>query len=240
MATAASPFKAGWRRPFTLIELLVVVAIIGVLGGVLLPALGNAQKTAVKSSCASNLKQLGLATNLYGGDWNDVLPRPTATPNDHASWFYALDYCLFAVNASDNIDLARKRALVKQDPIWNTFDPATRDNCRTYKMNKKLLGSSSQSVTGDISGWSPNWRRLNGIARPTTTVMFFDGRCESTTSTADKARFDGWEPYVAPRHNNGANVLFVDGHVKWHKDKAQTGGTGWQVDQTSLDWWVDR
>ena len=248
--TPAQPAGATWQqqragklppgRAFTLLELLVVISIICVLAGLLLPALGSAKSMAWKSSCLSNLRQLGLATNQYVSDWNEVLPRPTATPNDHASWFYAIDCYLGSVNAADSIDAARKTALIKQDPIWNTFDTAARVNQRTYKMNKKLLGNSSQTVTGDISGWNPAWRRISEISKPSTTVLIFDGRCESTTSTADKARFDGWEPYAAPRHKNGTNVLFIDGHAKWHREKAQSGGTGWEVDQTSLDWWVER
>ena len=62
------------RKGFTLIEILVVIAIIAILAAILFPVFSRARAKARQATCASNLKQLAMAMEMYTTDYDDTLP----------------------------------------------------------------------------------------------------------------------------------------------------------------------
>lgn len=77
------------HKGFTLIELLVVIAIIALLAAILFPVFARARENARKSSCANNLKQIGVGMIQYGQDYDDFMPASVAfggVAGSHYTW----------------------------------------------------------------------------------------------------------------------------------------------------------
>ncbi|MFM9066141.1 MAG: DUF1559 domain-containing protein [Planctomycetota bacterium] len=97
---------------FTLVELLVVIAIIGVLVGLLLPAVQSAREAARRTQCSNNLRQLGLATHNFHNTYNFLPPAfigdNSDTPNGWATWAAIILPFIEGGNQYDQWDISRR------------------------------------------------------------------------------------------------------------------------------------
>jgi prepilin-type N-terminal cleavage/methylation domain-containing protein/prepilin-type processing-associated H-X9-DG protein len=115
------PLKSGHdRHAFTLLELLVVLAIIGVLLGLLLPAIQKARNSAARIKCANNLHQIGLAAHQYHdtrGSFPSGMRSPSSgsLPGPYASWLTMLLPC------------------IEQGSLWNATVEAYRQSRVPFK-----------------------------------------------------------------------------------------------------------
>lgn len=183
---------------FTLIELLVVIAIIAILAGLLLPALSNAKQKAWATACVSNFHQIGLASIMYGHDFDDALPR---SAHQGQSWVGTLQPYLSGTN------------------LWRCPRDPNKVRTYSYAINDFLLPPETGEVRDDYS-------TTRKVPKPTETLLLAE--CALTYANIDHFHFAEPEDgdYSAPgfaaevdvkRHQSGATYLFIDGHSQLQK-----------------------
>jgi len=225
-ATAPAPHPARRAPGFTLIELLVVIGIIAILAAMLLPALARARAGTRRAECASNLRQLGVATQLYWADNHEnSFPLWFGTDATGKTWWFGwlgngidgqrafnlAPGALFAYLHGNNVRLC---------PLLNRadnpqFQPKGTNTIFSYGCNRYVFAAPA-SVSVNASRF----------LRPTETALFADS-ASVDNFLQPQALLKEWYyldlqtnyasannyPNAHFRHSQRANVAFADGHV---------------------------
>jgi prepilin-type N-terminal cleavage/methylation domain-containing protein/prepilin-type processing-associated H-X9-DG protein len=225
-------WSKGRRRGFTLIELLVVIAIIAILAAILFPVFARARENARRSSCQSNLKQIGLGAIQYSQDYDETLVRAHYGPTNpwstqtqlptYAKWMDAI----YPYVKSEQIFVCPSDSGDRYRNVPNASSGHA--DYGSYGINQTHWNTGDNA---DGPGRDNATMSLAQLASPTTTVWITDANDRGTNEdhriafdTVPATRISGTNPRVliqdgnrsgvAERHLDTANVLYCDGHVK--------------------------
>ena len=234
------------KKGFTLIELLVVIAIIAILAAILFPVFARARENARRSSCSSNIKQIGLGFQQYIQDYDERFPlvaggatTTAASGIQSQGWAIQLQPYLkstqiFQCPSETNTPTAA--ATNSTNTAYGTT------NFSDYWYNSRLSGTSQARIEQVSS------TVINGDGQNGTASYAFNGEIitndasipASTTSTSTTPiptdLNNTGDNVFGLRHLDGLNYGFADGHVKWLKsgsniilNKVSDGTTSYTV-----------
>ena len=190
------------RKGFTLIELLVVIAIIAILAAILFPVFARAKDSANQSMCASNVKQLVMALNMYTSENGDIIP-PLYNDDWSVTWI-------------DSV----KKYTSNSRKVYNCPSDIDKFNSGSgYGVNYKNAWQYSYA----INFWLGGVRVPSQVKKTSGRIAICDGHLFAPLTETDCYMLNpqGWHGNRTGAQRNGnalndgvVNVGFLDNHVK--------------------------
>lgn len=223
------------RKGFTLIELLVVIAIIAILAAILFPVFARAREAARKTTCSSNLKQIGLGFAMYRSDYDQFMPLGNDPTNGSCPQVF--NRTGWEGSVSSHI-----HPYIKNAGVWSCpSDPRLgrgghdSDNNRCGAVGTALYNQYSQLIFKVSYGY--NYIGINsGTGATGNSMPGFQANESTCLRPSDQAIMwdsnNRWPDYNAgfwprdiqnylnknysygARHSEQLNFLYFDGHVK--------------------------
>ncbi|MFO8082151.1 MAG: DUF1559 domain-containing protein [Armatimonadota bacterium] len=187
------------HRGFTLIELLVVIAIIAILAAILFPVFARAREKARQTSCQSNLKQLGLGIQMYMQDYDEtILPARLGGSPNNVCW----TEMLYPYLNNDQIFICPSHST----PVTSS---GTDGYPKSYGLNYEIhtFNTYHGYSANPIDVWPPV--SMAQLKEPAELISAAD-----YDFNQPGVHFHTVDDRVDWRHNEMANILFLDGHVK--------------------------
>jgi len=217
------------RQPnaFTLVELLTVIGIISILIAILLPALNRARDSAQAAVCASNIRQLHIASMGYAAENRGYWPPAhfdytTVATNLHR-WHGTRQSTSEAFNMNGSLLKSfLQTGAVKECPVFEPAHPGFEASAGGYGYNNHYLGSSIAVEVGQ--SYADNHpAKTSQLRKPAETVAFTDAafgdpRLIEYSFVEPPVAISQWgsfpnSPSIHFRHRDKANTCWADGHV---------------------------
>jgi len=213
------------RRGFTILELLTAVGIIAVLGTLTCGGWMYYRGLATRAVCCNNLRELGAATNMYCSDHGGSFPPYSQKTPQGTMWYFGLESSSAGAGEGDR-DLDQSAG-----PLYPyIMEVGKIEICPAFDYSNALWKAKFQGASygygynwflGGTSGGTPMTNTQLGST--SQTILFGDcGQVNTFQAPASSANPMMEEFYIINqsdktihfRHNNHANILFVDGHVE--------------------------
>jgi prepilin-type N-terminal cleavage/methylation domain-containing protein/prepilin-type processing-associated H-X9-DG protein len=219
------------RHGFTLIELLIVISIIALLAAILFPVFSRARESARRSSCLSNMKQLGTALLMYTQDYDEAMCGNASNADEGAGLALGFMDAAAGRNWAASLMPYVKNLQVFVCP---SAVPYSKVGGNSAYFELSTTGAGNTSYAGN---YIVEDRKLAAIPEPARIVMLREFKFYQCT--AQMRPVPSGSNFVQFQHANleyshfeGANRLFCDGHAKWAKKTSMTfadygaGGAG--------------